>query len=159
MNLSKSERLKNLISKIEVNKFSSGLYTIISVIDKKNSKKKKYDTDVDDASNEFITGFILIHGIAENLEEIAKENNFAIVNDTIVLFQENTDFLDVLINGHVLSNQCKEELSINNITSITPSAQPATWNMFGAACIMYNIDITGKTKLNKECMINFLIVN
>ena len=159
MNLSKAERLKDLTKKLTIARFVSGLYTIVSVIDKKNSKKKKYDTDADDASNEFITGFILIHGVAENLEEVAKENNFTIVNDTIVLFQENTEFLDVLINGHVLSNQCKEELSINNITSITPGAQPATWNMFGAACIMYNIDITGKTKLNRECMINFLIVN
>lgn len=159
MNLSKAERLKDLISKIEVNKFVCGLYTIVSVIDKLNSKKKKYDTDVDDVSNEFITGFILIHGVAENLEEVAKENNFTIVNNTIVLYQDSTEFLDILLNGHVLNEQCKKELSKKSITSISQYSQPATWNLFGAACIMHDIDITGKTRLNKECMINFLIVN
>lgn len=158
MNLTKADRLDNFKNSLEISTGFCGLYTVVSVIDKTCSKKKKYDND-DDNINEFITGFILIHGHADNLKEKAEQHNFKIVNSIIVLWQENEDFMSSLINGHVLNQKCKDDLDKNKMCCISPSGNPATWNMFGAACVMYNVDITNKQGLNKECLVNFLILN
>lgn len=159
MNLTKANRLDSLKNSLSVNSGFCGVYTIVSLIDKTSSENKKYDTDANDIENEFITGFMLIHGHVDNIKDEVEKHNFKLVNDIIVLWQENEDFMSSLINGHVLNQKCKDDLDKNKICCISPSAHPATWNMFGAACIMHNIDITNKQGLNKECLVNFLILN
>lgn len=159
MNLTKADRLNNLKNNLAIVSAPYGVYTILSLIDNISSKKKKYDTDADDIGNEFITGFVLVNGVVDNLKDTVNKHNFKLVNDIIVLWQENEDFMSSLINGHVLNQKCKDDLDKNKICCISPSAHPATWNMFGAACIMHNIDITNKQGLNKECLVNFLILN
>ena len=158
MNLTKADRLDNLKKNLAVVSAPFGVYTVLSLIDNASSKKKKYDTDVDDIGNEFITGFILVNGAINNLKDTVKQHNFKLVNAIIILQQENEDFMSSLINGHVLNQKCKDDLNKDKICCISPSAHPATWNMFGAACIMHNIDITNKQGLNKECLVNFLIL-
>lgn len=159
MNLTKADRLDNLKNNLIVVPAPCGVYTILSLIDSSSSKKKKYDADTDNIGNEFITDFILVNGVVNNLKDTINQHNFKLVNAIVVLWQENEDFMSSLINGHVLNQKCKEDLDKNKICCISPSAHPATWNMFGAACVMHNIDITNKQGLNKECLVNFLILN